>query len=278
MTETEKQIEEDNAPTAEESRHLPSLIVNESSTAPTTRSAEILYGLHTAALINAKRIAPTADEKLDQFRDRILPEVIWPGRAWIGLPSYATTRRARSVHRSLPTNTFYSRKMLREVQFESTLEHRVLWLLEQSEEVLYYQEQPLAIPYMHDEEQAHYYPDVMIWLRSGRCILAEIKVLTEIGLHINQLKFDAMQKYCDSNGLGRLVTDGRRTEKYLKAHKQNQKFVDQVMRALAEGPLCWADYRAIRARFGCNNVDLNSLILSERLVWTLRPFCLRLPG
>ncbi|MBY0547383.1 MAG: hypothetical protein K2W95_08835 [Candidatus Obscuribacterales bacterium] len=277
MTESKKQIDETAAHVSEELIELPSLTVNESTT-PIKRIAENLYKLHTAASPPRAThpVLPIAP-KLDHFRDRILPEVIWPNRIAVGLPNYGNIRRARDVHRSLPKNTFYSRKMLREVQFESTLEHRVFWLLEQSDEVLYYQEQPLAIPYVNDETEVRYYPDVMIWLRSGRCIVAEVKVLTEIGLHVNQLKFDALQKFCDSQGWGKLITDGRRTAKYLETYKQNPKFVEHVMSALEAGSLDWANYRAIRARYGCNNVDLNSLILSEKLIWTLRPFCLSLP-
>lgn len=277
MTETEKNIDETVARANEELIELPSLTVNESSAPINKRIAEHLYNLHSAAQkINQPVLH--IDSKVDHFRDRILPEVIWPHQVSIALPNYGTIRRARSVHRSLPTNTFYSKKMLREVQFESTLEHRVFWLLEQSDEVVYYQEQPLAIPYLNDETEARYYPDVMIWLRSGRCIVAEVKVLTEIGLQPNQLKFDALQKFCDSKGWGTLITDGRRTAKYLQTYKQNPKFVEHVMGALAAGALDWADYRAIRARYGCNNVDLNSLILSEKLIWTLKPFCLSLPN
>lgn len=271
MTESES-----NAANIENSNAIKGM-VNEPAALPNKRVAEVLYGLHSVLPTSARAIARnTSLEKADNFRDRILPEVAWPTKINIGLPDYQSLSRARQVHRSLPKNSFFSKKMMRDVQFESTLEHRVYWLLELSDEVLYYQEQPLAIPYCAEEGQANYYPDVLIWLRSGRCILAEVKTLTEIGLYINQQKFAALKQFCELQGWGMLVTDGRRTLRFLQDYKPNPRFTEHILETLKQGPLDWPSYRTIRAKYGCNNVDLNSLILAENIAWTLRPFCLKL--
>ncbi|MCS5946652.1 hypothetical protein LNP25_23985 [Klebsiella variicola subsp. variicola] len=66
-------------------------------------------------------------------------------------------------------------KLDRMVQYESGLELEVLTLLERSELITYYQEQPAVIPYTFRGRNRLYYPDLFVATADGRGLLIEIK-------------------------------------------------------------------------------------------------------
>jgi hypothetical protein len=85
-----------------------------------------------------------------------------------------------------------STKLGREVQCESLLEHRFFALLELLGTVNRYQEQPCRIDYRLDGWSRPYHPDVLIVLRDGRAILAELKPAHQVALFPNLVNWAAL--------------------------------------------------------------------------------------
>jgi len=57
---------------------------------------------------------------------------------------------------------FYSQKLARTVQYESGLELNIMTRLERSDQVSFYQEQPVVIPYSFKDKLRKYYPDLLV--------------------------------------------------------------------------------------------------------------------
>ena len=88
--------------------------------------------------------------------------------------------------------------------------------LEQSEEVIFYREQPLSMQYQLLGETRKYVPDVFIVFKDGRGAICEIKDDQRMALHESLCKYEALRKHCEVNGLGYCMTDGRHNFDYYK--------------------------------------------------------------
>lgn len=92
-----------------------------------------------------------------------------PPRDMIGM------KRMPEESRTGDSFAFSSEKLGRKVACESGMELRVFSWLEHSPEVLWYQEQPIAVPYALGGRDRRYYPDAAVWDRDGRMIVVEVK-------------------------------------------------------------------------------------------------------
>ena len=102
---------------------------------------------------------------------------------------------------------FYSRKMNRNVFYESKLEKHFFKRLEQSDVVRAYCEQPFKVPYEH--HGSHYYvPDVLVCLTDGQCFVTEIKPLLMMVSKEVMTKYQALHDFCNQRGWGTLLSDG----------------------------------------------------------------------
>jgi hypothetical protein len=158
------------------------------------------------------------------------------------------------------------------VQFESLLEYTFLQKLEHADEVVTYQEQPFRIEYKHRGVARVYIPDVFFILRDGRGVLVEIKRRAAMVLQENMLKWPVLRDFCKREGYGRMITDGRATIQAYYERPVPAAFREALRTRLAEGPLYWPEYRALRESHGVVWDDLIAAILQDRLVWTLQPF------
>ncbi|MDI5676615.1 RNA polymerase subunit sigma, partial [Salmonella enterica subsp. enterica serovar Anatum] len=95
------------------------------------------------------------------------PKVIAPPPSAVHLSSQ------RIVNDSDIDGHFYSQKLARTVQYESGLELTIMTQLERSDQVSFYQEQPVAIPYSFKDKLRKYYPDLLVATVDGRCLLVE---------------------------------------------------------------------------------------------------------
>ncbi|MBB5766540.1 sigma factor-like helix-turn-helix DNA-binding protein [Xanthomonas euroxanthea] len=107
--------------------------------------------------------------------------------------------------------SYHSDKLGRAVQYESGLELDVLSLLEKSEQVAYYQEQPAAIRYAFGKKHYDYYPDLLLATTDGRCVLVEVKPTSQRALSINRAKASATRAWAHACGWGWLVMNERHT-------------------------------------------------------------------
>jgi hypothetical protein len=164
--------------------------------------------------------------------------------------------------------------MCRSVQYESHLELDFLLLLEQTEDVLFYQEQPFIIKYELDGKRRNYYPDVF-FVYSGKGVIAEIKPKHQMALYQNLRKWSALRSFCKDNGYGLLITDGRSSIQEIQRWDVDPQFEKGIVDAVAQGPIHWADCKAIRERYSAGLKDFVAVVLRNKLEWRLDPFTVR---
>lgn len=207
---------------------------------------------------------------------RLLEMTAWPAKT-SHLPSIPYTRRQREVsfeglgH----VGSFVSEKMAREVVFESNLEASFLRALEKCPLVAAYQEQPISVPYEYDGQSRRYFPDIFVLLHDGRGLVVEIKPRLQFGLRANLAKWSALRGFVRKRGYGLLITDGRIALQVVQRHSVPAAYRTAVQQTLAAGSISWPKYRQLRDEYRPSHIDFAALVLQDRLVWTLLPFCLR---
>ena len=102
---------------------------------------------------------------------------------------------------------FPSIKMGRMIAFESLLERDFIYLLDYEADVEQFEEQPLTIEYLHDDQTLHYTPDFQV-VEAGNPVLIECKPTRFIDTADNQQKFAVARDWCAARGWEfRVVTD-----------------------------------------------------------------------
>lgn len=127
---------------------------------------------------------------------------------------------------------FYSEKCKRWIQHESGLELNFIKQLEELENVRFYFEQPVQIPYWRGKRKQTYTPDFGIYLSTGEFVLVEIKDLTSMLEDRVQTKVEALMEFCSGKGFGLLFFDGKHTFDKLLKIKSNRKLEKAIITAL----------------------------------------------
>ena len=213
---------------------------------------------------------------LSKFKE-LLSYVIYPGEVKkLKESSFQEINRQRevSLEGKGTSGDFYSNKLNRLVQYESSLEMNFLLYLENLDDVIFYQEQPLRIFYEFEEKGGFYYPDFLFILKDGVGIVTEIKPIFQMALQRNLAKWSALKAYCSQHGLGLLVTDGRYTIQQIQQHQVKPDFSNYVLEKLYQGNMIWTEYKKIKEQFKPSRNDFVSLVLNNRLIWKLNPFFL----
>jgi hypothetical protein len=100
-----------------------------------------------------------------------------------------------------------SLKMGRMINFESMIERDFICLLDFETKVQSFEEQPLALEYLHQGKQHKYTPDFHV-IFAGQNILCECKPSQFVDTPENQLKFSAARAWCEEQKwLFEVVTD-----------------------------------------------------------------------
>lgn len=216
-----------------------------------------------------------ADTKVLSIADR----ADWPFDPEIAKVAYEWFSRAREVNKDRETcGEFRSAKLDRMVQYESSLEHNLLMLLERASKVKSYFEQPLAVPYeFPDGTRRTYYPDVLVELGDGRTLVVELKPWFGMLLGETRAKYDAAQKFCNARGWGYVMTDLRRTFGDIRNHEAPAAFQQEVLAALEKGPLHYFAYKPIADKYQASFFDMAAMTVREGLVWQIGPFRLWKP-
>ncbi|MEI7378169.1 TnsA endonuclease N-terminal domain-containing protein [Dickeya chrysanthemi] len=179
-------------------------------------------------------------------------------------PPAAQLSSQRVVNDSDIAGHFYSQKLERTVQYESGLELNIMTLLERSDQVSFYQEQPVAIPYSFKGKLRKYYPDLLVATVDGRCLLIEVKPTDSMTLSINRAKANVGRAWAHARGWGWLVVSDRHTLRQLEEH-----IIPTAKRTLIEnelnasGVLTWRDMMGLRTRYELTRFDLTAYIIQS---------------
>ncbi|MGD1918515.1 MAG: sigma factor-like helix-turn-helix DNA-binding protein [Pleurocapsa sp.] len=121
---------------------------------------------------------------LSKFSD-LLSYVIYPDkRHCFERGKFDSFTRQREVSLTGDGNSggFYSNKLERLIQYESNLEMTFLLYLENLDDVIFYQEQPLRIFYKSEDRSGFYYPDFLFIMKNGNGVVTEIKPIFQMAL------------------------------------------------------------------------------------------------
>jgi DNA-binding CsgD family transcriptional regulator len=217
--------------------------------------------------------------KLDAEFKSLLPYIIWPGKVTKDLLPFDLNRKRDVSPDSIGNaGSFFSQKMGKEVQYESYLELQFLLKLEETKEVVLYQEQPLIIPYASNGRSRNYYPDILFLFEDGKRVVVEIKPRYQMALHENLIKLSALRQFCIQNGWGLLVTDGKITIQKLQHHAFSVDFQTKLIEAISNskgGSISWREYKIIRDQYNATLGDFVAVILKNKLIWSLQPFVIK---
>ena len=228
----------------------------------------VLYKAAADAL-SAVDVADSKDtaEKKDWARLYLLMnDVVWPrrGNKTRPLQGISPVRKIDDHH------SFMSQKNGRPVHFESGLEEEFFRRIEKWPNVINYCEQPLWIEV---PKLGHKYcPDCLVTFQDDTQVIIEIKPLWLMVQQTVQFKWSALGDFANAQGVGRLMTDGRRTLSDIEKHIPPDDYCSAVLEELRNGPMWWAQYENLKEDFKPSGIDLAALILRENLVWSLNPF------
>ncbi|RDV44497.1 hypothetical protein DOE76_12095 [Leifsonia sp. ku-ls] len=180
-------------------------------------------------------------------------------------------RAARSVNPLNRIGHFTSTKLGRNVHFESGLERKVFRALERSSLVAYYQEQPFAVSYAHNGRDRIYYPDVFVVTSSGHGMVIEVKPMTHMAIHENQVKAAAGRNWALNRGWGWLVMDIDLSLRDVMEHVVPEEGELGIGAALAQSSLSWRDILRFRERHELSSLDLTAAIIHSGWTLTLEP-------
>ncbi|MEL7409749.1 MAG: TnsA endonuclease N-terminal domain-containing protein, partial [Cyanobacteria bacterium J06558_2] len=213
---------------------------------------------------------------LSRFQE-LLSYVIYPGELKslkeIDFRSFSRQREVL-LDGEGKAGSFYSKKLNRLVQYESGLEMDFLFYLECFHDVIFYQEQPVRIPYEFQGATYSYYPDFLFVLKNGTGIITEVKPIFKMALKKNLTKCSALKAYCAQNSLGLLVTDGRYSIQQIQRHEVKVDFSNAILEKLRQGNINWTEYKKIKDQFNPSRDDFVALVLKNKLFWKLSPFLL----
>ncbi|MDL5366803.1 sigma factor-like helix-turn-helix DNA-binding protein [Xanthomonas sp. NCPPB 2654] len=210
-------------------------------------------------LASGRETADRVARKVSQW----LSQCDWPDQRSAPPPREHLTAQ-RDVGDSDIAGSYHSVKLGRSVQYESGLELAVISLLEKSEHVAYYQEQPAVIRYAFRKKHYIYYPDLLIATTDGRCLLAEVKPTAHMALSINRAKADAARAWAHAQGWGWLVLNENHTFRQIAQHElsaEQRAVLDNELRK--HGFITWKDTPALRARHGLTALDLTAYIIQS---------------
>ncbi|SUI40135.1 TnsA endonuclease N terminal [Salmonella enterica subsp. enterica] len=186
------------------------------------------------------------------------PKVIAPP------PSAVQLSSQRIVNDSDIAGHFYSQKLARTVQYESGLELNIMTRLERSDQVSFYQEQPVAIPYSFKDKLRMYYPDLLVATVDGRCLIVEVKPTDSMALSVNRAKANAGRAWAHSRGWGWLVVSDRHTLRQLEEHFiPAAKWILIENELNASGVLTWREMMGLRTLHELSRLDLTAYIIQS---------------
>ena len=184
--------------------------------------------------------------------------------------------RTVSEHPRYKSGVFYSEKCRRDIQYESGLELDFIKKhLEGNYAVLFYWEQPVAIPYRRGNIRTKTTPDFGVYLRSHHFVIVEVKPLAEMIDHRVQAKAEGVMAFCSRRGFGFLLTDGRHTPAQLLKGKVNRTLEKELSAALDGGILRKIQTTGIMESCNATQAELHRAVIRLDLKFKPYPFKLQ---
>jgi hypothetical protein len=217
--------------------------------------------------------ALTEQQRVERARcavDRIVGQVIWPSET-----GQLRDLSAFTLRRSLPewapakTGVFYSEKLGRLVQFDSTLELLILRQLDTDARVVNFQEQPITIPHVLDGQARDYTPDVVVQLDDGRAFVIEAKPQEQLGLFDQVMKWASLARYCSRHGLGFWIGSPERSLMEHRGIQPDPESHDLIASELKRGQISGGDYQALERLLG--KEQLGIVATADLLDWRTDP-------
>lgn len=184
-------------------------------------------------------------------------------------------QRKVSEHRRFKSGVFHSEKCNRDIQYESGLELNFMLQLEQLENVLFYYEQPVQIPFRRGKRKQTYTPDFGIYLNTKEFVLVEIKDLPSMLEDRVQMKVEALLGFCSQKGFGLLFFDGKHTFDKLLTTKNNPKLEKEVLGAIDNNVLRKKQCSEIIKKCDSTQNELFRVIIKHNLKYKSFPFKLQ---
>lgn len=100
------------------------------------------------------------------------------------------------------TSHFESKKCEKTFYCRSSYEQRCLELLEQDDNVVRWESEPLRISYEFDGREHNYIPDILVEMIDGARIIVEVKPESLIDDPKNRAKIEAGRAFCSKSGYG----------------------------------------------------------------------------
>ena len=167
--------------------------------------------------------------------------------------------------------SFWSRKLNRNVTYESKMELAIFTMLEKAPTVLTYCEQPLAIPYWWDTYPCKYFPDIAVQLEDNRIFLIEVKPMQQWAEARNIAKWNAAIDLCERNGWGFKVMDGKNhPSKLLKNANTSHAEILQLL--TNSGTAYWPAFNAAWTSKGHSWRSFTASALANGFSFQYKPF------
>jgi len=95
----------------------------------------------------------------------------------------------------------YSKKRAEFMNCRSSYEKKAIEKMDNDEDILYYEYEPVTIPYVFDKEDHSYYPDFLVEHRFDGSKIIEVKPKNLVEHEVNIAKFEAARLYCEEYDL-----------------------------------------------------------------------------
>lgn len=189
--------------------------------------------------------------KLDRWADVAMKAIMHGQFAHFNTPPKDMIGRKRSPVEGSRGDAIPLRsdKLGRIVMCESGMEARVFTWLERSEEVFWYQEQPIAFPYTAEGQEKLYYPDAVAWDREGRILVIEVKPIFNMFRQRTVEKGLAAIEHLQPRGIGYLLVDSSgRTLAELAGHPYDRAIAEKLEALFSKGAVPFRVARDLLSR------------------------------
>lgn len=168
----------------------------------------------------------------------------------------------------------YSVKCGKEISYESEEELKVLDVLERSQKISWYQDQPIVIPYEFEGIERNYYPDILARQEDGTAIVIEVKNLLDMPEISTLVKAHAARTYLEQEGIGYTVVNSRGDNlELMRSYPVPEAFRGRFLSRLREkGELCFRDVDGWELSGRELTIAIGSLVLNNRLRLNNKPF------
>jgi DNA-binding CsgD family transcriptional regulator/transposase-like protein len=159
---------------------------------------------------------------------------------------------------------FRSEKLRRNVACESGSELRVISWLERSPEVVWFQEQPVAVPYIVNGRNTPYTPDAAVLDKEGRVVVIEVKPVFRMYRQETLIKSLAALSYFAARGFGYLLIDASgRTLADVACKSYDESAAKELESLFSKGPV---PFRTARKALSINGVEFNHVAFASAVV------------